>query len=352
MHLGRETADAINRYFSGNRFRTAEESLCGADEYYTELKLELDRRVIEWYEERSGKDNADELRIGRGDDGRLNIPRGLVERYGRVGTYQLLQSADFDRRWARNFSRECTYNWETFQKQPLEQLAEPEYSHGRHLLLYPAAINGDIGALSGRLQPNFSKIFFGDLVFRKKFSDHAQSVLEGVREEHLLKLKTLREKKSKKKSKKSKRKSKTKAAQDDADEIVFVGIHCRRTDHISYEQNEMGAVPVNRHYYEDAMAAFRDHFRGKGKKSKSKAKSNVHVVFVFVSDDMAWGREQLAAKNEAHSDLYFVGNGDGVDQDAIGNDLALLAACNHTIQVCILESIGHNLFTTAPYNAY
>ena len=81
----------------------------------------------------------------------------------------------------------------------------------------------------------------------------------------------------------------------------------------------MGVVPVDRHYYLDAMAAFRDHF----------AESAVRVVFVFVSDDMRWGRRQL--KNER--DLYFVGNGDGVDPDAIGRDLALLAACNHTIQV-------------------
>jgi hypothetical protein len=73
----------------------------------------------------------------------------------------------------------------------------------------------------------------------------------------------------------------------------------------------------------DAMAAFREHF--------SKLSE---VVFVFVSDDMAWGREKLETKsNGAQADLYFAGNGDGVDPDAIGNDLALLTECNHTIQV-------------------
>ena len=41
----------------------------------------------------------------------------------------------------------------------------------------------------------------------------------------------------------------------------------------------MGVVPVDRHYYLDAMAAFRDHFA-----------KTAHVAFVFVSDDMqvAW----------------------------------------------------------------
>ena len=92
---------------------------------------------------------------------------------------------------------------------------------------------------------------------------------------------------------------------------------------------QMGVIPVDRHYYLDAMAAFRDHF----------AKSGAHVAFVFVSDDMRWGRQQLAAtaaagksKNEERRDLYFPGSGDGADPDAIGRDLALLAACNHTIQ--------------------
>ena len=42
------------------------------------------------------------------------------------------------------------------------------------------------------------------------------------------------------------------------------------------------------------------------------------MIFVFVSDDMAWGRKNLAAKN---NDVYFEGCGDGDDEDCIGNDL-------------------------------
>ena len=129
----------------------------------------------------------------------------------------------------------------------------------------------------------------------------------------------------------------------------------------------MGVVPVDRHYYLDAMAAFREHFaKGPftydvrvrkifrffdlnlpvlssafwlppflinfGHHIWMVPKSAVHVVFVFVSDDMKWGEEQLANAGEKKRDLYFAGNGDGVDPDNIGRDLALLAACNHTIQ--------------------
>ena len=49
MHVGRETADYIERYFVGNRFPTAEDGICGAEEYYREFKKEVDRRVVEWY---------------------------------------------------------------------------------------------------------------------------------------------------------------------------------------------------------------------------------------------------------------------------------------------------------------
>lgn len=54
VHIGRETADYIDRYFVGNRFPTAEESICGAEEYYREFKKELDRRVVEWYSAKAG----------------------------------------------------------------------------------------------------------------------------------------------------------------------------------------------------------------------------------------------------------------------------------------------------------
>ena len=54
VHIGRETADFIDRYFVGNRFPVAEEGICGAEEYYREFKKELDRRVIEWYSARAG----------------------------------------------------------------------------------------------------------------------------------------------------------------------------------------------------------------------------------------------------------------------------------------------------------
>ena len=72
-----------------------------------------------------------------------------------------------------------------------------------------------------------------------------------------------------------------------------------------------------------------------------------HPVFLYVSDDMKWGRRNLrkkargSDKDEPEQDnqldssdlpsLFFVGCGDGDNPDCIGKDLAVLAACNHTI---------------------
>lgn len=58
-----------------------------------------------------------------------------------------------------------------------------------------------------------------------------------------------------------------------------------------------------------------------------------------VSDDMEWGRQKLGLRNRRR-DLYMAGEGIVDKEEAIGADLALLARCNHTIQV------GKNRSTT------
>ena len=52
------------------------------------------------------------------------------------------------------------------------------------------------------------------------------------------------------------------------------------------------------------------------------------MIFVFVSDDMAWGRKNLAGNN---SDVYFEGCGDGDDEDCIGKDLARRNYCHSPV---------------------
>ena len=70
-------------------------------------------------------------------------------------------------------------------------------------------------------------------------------------------------------------------------ELTFVGIHCRRTDHIEFEKKHK-QIPVHLDYYFEAMDMFRDRMNNKQSK----------VVFVFVSDDMEWGKMKLGSKDK------------------------------------------------------
>ena len=108
-------------------------------------------------------------------------------------------------------------------------LAEEGYSRGKVMLLFPANVMGNTGELSARLEPNFTDTLFGDLRFKPEFIRHSQETLHGIKREHLEKL---NKKKSSKKSAKSKKKPVTK-------DFVFVGIHCRRTDHLAYERDQV-----------------------------------------------------------------------------------------------------------------
>ena len=100
-------------------------------------------------------------------------------------------------------------------------------------------------------------------------------------------MKRLGEKKSKKKKKKGKKKKKD----NSDDDLVFVGIHCRRTDYLAYQERYKRAL-LTPAYYLDAMHLFRDEF-GAGR-----------VAFVFVSDDMEWGRQKLMMRNKEVGSLF------------------------------------------------
>ncbi len=114
-------------------------------------------------------------------------------------------------------SYDCPNAWEYFSGPPVEELDEPRWSRsGRHLHLFPGGVVGNITALyrkEGVLQE-----FLSDMRFREELEVVAQSALRKIKEQHLNK------KRNSKKTKKNKSK------------MVFVGIHCRRTDHIAYER--------------------------------------------------------------------------------------------------------------------
>ena len=99
-----------------------------------------------------------------------------------------------------------------------------------------------------------------------------------------------------------------------------MGIHNRRTDHLGF-QKEGGYVPIEAGYFIEAMEMFRSKYP--------------RTVFVFVSDDLQWARQKLIPRIKT-KDFYLAGflqNSTFASDPrlAAGLDLALLAACNHTI---------------------
>merc|ERR1711936_863551 len=77
--------------------------------------------------------------------------------------------------------------------------------------------------------------------------------------------------------KKSRPSTRKKNARGKEDEIVFVGIHSRRGDHLHY-QKENNIQVISEDYFLDAMDMYREKFK--------------EVVFVYVSDDLKWGKQK------------------------------------------------------------
>ena len=94
--------------------------------------------------------------------------------------------------------------------------------------------------------------------------------------------------------------------------ITFVGMHVRRGDYVHIVPNQWKGVIADARYLAKAM----ERMRGRYPDS----------VFVVASDDVTWCRHNI---NVSRGDVYFVA--DGIPWGSPGQDLAVLAACNHTI---------------------
>ena len=112
--------------------------------------------------------------------------------------------------------------------------------------------------------------------------------------------------------------------------MTVVGVHHRRGDHLKYERDTCkyfsihsiifrfeavhGIPHITAAYLGPAMDTFRNQY-------------NNAVVFLYVSDDKEWIRSRLARDHD-----LVVATSEAADPVlAAGEDLALLAACDHTI---------------------
>nr|CAD7395470.1 unnamed protein product [Timema poppensis] len=93
---------------------------------------------------------------------------------------------------------------------------------------------------------------------------------------------------------------------------IYVGIHVRRTDYRDYLWRTRRIFLADAQYFLGAMEYFR-------------AKYGENVAFLVVSDDPLWCQRNLVV---ARNDVFVVSKG-GVSSP--GQDLAIMAACNHSI---------------------
>ena len=135
------------------------------------------------------------------------------------------------------------------------------------------------------------------LQLKDKFNSHADKTIRDITNLHVDKLR--------RKGQKPPRK------------FVYIGVHIRRHDATLHMIKKFSLIELKPSYYLDAMAMYTTYF-----------KSNKKVVFLITSDDVQWVKSRILprAKN-----AYLVGSGNIFNMDSIGNDLAIMARCNHTI---------------------
>jgi hypothetical protein len=111
----------------------------------------------------------------------------------------------------------------------------------------------------------------------------------------------------------------------DANDITYVGVHVRRTDHIAHMKKLHQFEPLDAEYFLDSMDYFREEYD--------------NCAFIVASDDMDW---VVANIENTNGDVFFStmkptyhknknGNLMDDDVDKAVYDLALLTSCNHTI---------------------
>ncbi|XP_065346999.1 galactoside alpha-(1,2)-fucosyltransferase 2-like [Cloeon dipterum] len=100
----------------------------------------------------------------------------------------------------------------------------------------------------------------------------------------------------------------------DAADVEFVGIHVRRTDYTEHLPHILpGSTAAGPEFFHAAINWLKEKMRKKT------------LIFVAVSDDRQWTQENVIGNR---TDVFMAGSS---DVEEPGEDLAILAACNHSI---------------------
>ncbi len=297
--ISEESRRRLEQYFKGfgaDEVESAEKDYCGFKEFYRAYQSYLDGKIMDFYEEKSGKrwdlKNPDNWE----DANRLVVPAEIGLKYP-LDVNTMVDTPEFIKGEPTNFriSPDCPYVWSNFRDEP-DMLEKPEFQTGHAFYLSPGFTNiTERGRFYTRHADRVTQRLLSAMQFRDEFADNAREKLEKIRRKI-------------EKGAKSKK------------EIVFVGVHSRRTDHLEFEkkQNIKSLAPD---YFLQAMDLFRKHF----------PKKKYTLAFIWVSDDMDYGRKVIGRTKAGSKNVHFIGNGNPSTESGAA-DFALLSMCNHTIQ--------------------
>jgi len=102
--------------------------------------------------------------------------------------------------------------------------------------------------------------------------------------------------------------------------VIFVGVHCRRTDFKDHLVAVSGSGMVDHVFYDKAFEIYRSRYNDDSHK----------IIFLAVSDDVEWIKEAMGKHDDVRFGFDF-GSPRLNEPDLVGFDLCVLASCDHSI---------------------
>ena len=101
-----------------------------------------------------------------------------------------------------------------------------------------------------------------------------------------------------------------------SENLIFVGVHCRRGDYLRFYRRSSGANVVDHHFFDVALDIYRQRYNDVNNK----------VIFLAVTNDIKWMKKNLRKhKDVRYSSDYSDRHHKMSDDDIIGFDLCVLS---------------------------